>query len=124
MSLTQRATRAGHDRRWAQDTKMDTDYLTPMAYDCIRLATDATHFLRSQLGAECGHYRGEDAYLRGILADVKEIDDDPEGYLDGMNLLDDTDIAAFTRNIRALREHIERTIGTPIADRGEPRWKL
>ena len=103
---------------------MDTDYLTPMAYDCIRLADDTADVLKSELGAACSQYRDEDAYLQGILADVKEIAEDPEDYLDWWNLLDHTDIAVFRKKIRVLREHIEKTINTPIAERGEPVFKL
>jgi len=62
-----------------QKIEMDTDYLTPMAYDCIRLAGDATDVLKSEIGAACCQYRGEDEYLQGILADVKEIEEDPKG---------------------------------------------
>jgi hypothetical protein len=103
---------------------MDTDYLTPMAYDCIRLADDATDVLKSELGAACSQYRDEDAYLQGILADVKEIEEDPEDYLDWWNLLDQTDVAEFRHKVLVLREHIEKTIKTTIAERGEPEFKL
>ena len=96
---------------------MDTDDLTPVGYDCIRLAEDATDVLESELGAACSLYRDEDAYLRGILADVKEIEEDPEGYLDWWNLLEQIDIDVFRQKIRVLREHIEKAIATPIADR-------
>lgn len=103
---------------------MDTDYLTPMAYDCIRLADDATDVLKSELGAASSQYRGEDAYLKGILADVKEIEEDPEDYLDWWNLLEQVDIVDFKSRIRVLREHIEKTIETTVAERGEPKFKL
>lgn len=101
---------------------MDTDDLTPVAYDCIRLADEAVDVLKSELGAACSHYRGEDAYLAGILAYVKEIEEDPEDYLDSWNMLDQTDIAEVKNRIRVLREHIEKTIDTPIAERGEPEF--
>ena len=103
---------------------MDTDYLTPMAYDCIRLADDATDVLKSELGAACSQYRTEDEYLHGILEDVKEIEEEPEDYLDWWNLLEQTDGDVFIQRIGTLRKHIEKTIATPIADRGEPTWKL
>ena len=103
---------------------MNTDYLTPMAYDCIRLANDATDVLKSELGAECSHYRSEDAYLQGILANVKEIEEDPEDYLDWWNLLEQTDIQVFLQRIQVLREHIDKTIKTPIAERGKPAYNL
>lgn len=103
---------------------MDTDYLTPMAYEGIRLANDATDVLKSEIGAACSQYSDEEAYLAGILADVKEIEEDPEDYLDWWNLLDETDLDEFLAKIRTLRMHIEKTMKTPIAERGEPEFKL
>lgn len=103
---------------------MDTDYLTPMAYDCIRLADDAIDVLKSEIAAACSQYRSEDEYLQGIFADVKEIEEDPEEYLDWWNLLEQTDIPEFISKIRVLRQHIEKAIKTPIAERGEPEFKL
>jgi len=101
---------------------MDTDYLTQMAYDCIRLANDAIDVLKSELGAACGKYRTEDEYLKGILKDVRAIEKDPRGYLDYWNLLEETDIRVFKRKLKVLRDHIERTIATPLKERGEPEW--
>jgi hypothetical protein len=101
---------------------MDTDELTPMAYDCIRLADEATDVLKSELGAACSEYRTEDEYLSGILEDVQEIEKDPRAYLDGWNLLDQTDLRAFKRKITILREYIEKTIATALAERGKPEW--
>ena len=101
---------------------MDTDELTPMAYECIRLANEATDVLKSEIGAACSEYRTEDDYLKGILEDVKEIEKDPHEYLDGWNLLDQTNIRTFKRKITILREYIEKTIATPLAERGEPEW--
>ena len=104
--------------------KMDTDYLTPMTRECIRLAEDAVHTLSSELGAACSQYRYEDAYLQGILSDVKEIEEDPEDYLDLWNMIEEVDMQPFLQKLRVLREHIEKTIKTPIAERGEPEFKL
>lgn len=99
---------------------MDTDDLTPMAYDCIRLADEAIDVLKSELGAKCSRYRTEDDYLSGILEHVKEIEDDPREYLDEWNLLDQTNIRTFKQKLMALREHIEKTIATPLKERGKP----
>ncbi len=101
---------------------MDTDYLTPMAYDSIRLADDASDVLKSEIGAACSQYRNEDAYLAGILSAVKEIEEDPEDFLDWWNLLELTDMTEFRKKISVLRTHIENTINTPIADRGKPEF--
>ena len=95
-----------------------------MAYDCIRIADEATDVLKSEIGAACSQYKSEDAYLHGILSDVKEIEEDPEEYLDWWNLLEQMDVKVFKRNICVLCQHIEKTIQTPIAKRGEPEFKL
>jgi len=94
-----------------------------MAYECLRYADDATDVLKSELGAACSEFKTEDEYLAGILEKVREIEKDPEDYLDWWNLLDQTDIEVFRGKIRALREHIERTIATPRKDRGKPDWE-
>lgn len=101
---------------------MDTDDLTPLAYECIRLANEATDVLKSELGAACSRYRTEDDYLSGILEDVKEIEDDPCAYLEGWNLLDQMNIRTFNSKITILREHIEKTIAMPFAERGKSEW--
>ena len=106
------------------ERKMDTSYLTPMAYDCIRLADDATDVLKSEVGAACSQYRGEDAYLQGILEDVKEIEEDPEDYLDWWNLLEQVEVTEFRKKLSVLRKHIKKTINTPMADRGTPEFSL
>ena len=99
---------------------MDTDYLTEMAYNCIRLANEASDVLKSELGAMCSRFETEDAYLKGILRYVKRIERDPEGYLDCWNLLDDIDLEIFAQRVKILREYIDTTIATPIKDRGKP----
>ena len=99
---------------------MDTDDLTSMAYDSIWIANEATDVLKSELGAACSKYKTEDAYLQGLFAYVKKIEEDPEDYLDWWNLLDSTDMPVFRAKLRTLLDHIEKTIKTPIADRGKP----
>jgi len=101
---------------------MDTDDLSSMAYDCIRYADDVSDILKSELGAACSSFKTEDEYLSGILKHVRGIEKDSEEYLDWWNLLDQVDIKVFKRKIRALREHIEKTINTPLKNRGKPRW--
>ncbi|RPJ03870.1 MAG: hypothetical protein EHM36_11640 [Deltaproteobacteria bacterium] len=101
---------------------MDTDYLTQMAYQCIIYADDATDVLKSELGAACSNYRTEDEYLNGILQHVKRIEKRPQDYLDERNLLDETDIKVFKQKIKTLREHIDKTLATPIGKRGKRRW--
>ncbi|MDP8237616.1 MAG: hypothetical protein P9X24_00875 [Candidatus Hatepunaea meridiana] len=101
---------------------MDTDYLTTMAYNCLRYANDASDILKSELGAACSDYKTEDEYLDGILKDIKEIEMYPEEYLDWWNLLEQMDVKMFVKKIRIMREHIEKTITTPRDERGKPEW--
>ena len=96
---------------------MDTDELTEMAYGCLRLADEAHDCLKTELGAACSEFRTEDEYLAGMLEYVNEIEHDPESFLDYWNL---GDLPAFKQKIRALREYIEKTIATPIEQRGKP----
>jgi hypothetical protein len=103
--------------------QMDTDYLTPMAYDCIRLANDAADILKSELGAACSQFRTEDDYLHGIMEYVKAIRDDPQGYLDRWDLLEEADVVEFRNSIQVLHDHIAKTIKTPVSERGEPEFK-
>ena len=79
-------------------------------------------FLKSELGAACENYSVEDDYLKGILKHVKAIEKNPKDYLDGCNLLDETDIKVFKQKIKILREHIEKTLTTPMKKRGRPSW--
>lgn len=103
---------------------MDTDYLTPLAYDCIRLANDAADALKLDLGAACSQFHTEDDDLHGIMEYVKAIGDDPEGYLDRWDLLEDADVVEFRNRIQLLHDHIAKTIKTPVSERGEPEFKL
>lgn len=94
--------------------------LTQMAYECIWLGNEASDVLKTELGAMCSRYRTEDDYLAGILEHVRVIEDDPRKYLDWWNLLEDTDLRIFKQKVKALHEYIEKTIATPIKERGEP----
>jgi hypothetical protein len=98
---------------------MDTDYLTPMAYECILLGDKASDVLKAELGAAASLFDNEEDYLHGILKHVNEIERDPEGYLDEWNLLLDIEIRLFKANLRELKKHIKRTIATPFEERGE-----
>ena len=64
---------------------MDTDDLTPMAYESIVIANRITDYLKCDLGVRSGDYTNEDACLNGILKFVRKIKYDPEDYLDYWN---------------------------------------
>ena len=98
---------------------MDTDDLTEMAYESIDLAGEASVCLRAELGAACSHYQNEDDFLLGILAHVRKIERAPQNYIDEWNLPEDEELE-FAPKVRALREHIEKTLAVPLAERGKP----
>lgn len=98
---------------------MDTDDLSEMAYMSIGLAGEASGCLRAELGAACSRYRNEDDYLRGILAHVRRIERVPLNYIEEWDLPEDEELE-FTPRVRALREHIEKILALPLAERGKP----
>jgi hypothetical protein len=98
---------------------MDTDYLTPMAYDCIIIANEASDTLKAEIGTACSRFDKENEYLEGILEFVREIEKDPEDYLESWSLLEELDVSIFKAGVIRLREHIEKTIETPFKERGK-----
>ena len=98
---------------------MDTDGLTEMAYESIIIANEITDFLKCDLGVRSKDYEDENAYLNGILQFIQKIKNDPEGYLDSWNLLEERDLGFFAKGIEYLEKHILKTIETPIEERGE-----
>ena len=99
---------------------MDTDDLTPMAYETISLAYEACQPLRAEIGASAREFRTEDEFLCGVATYVEEILEDPEGYLDSWNLLDEVSVRAFVEKVRRVEAHIAATLNTPRIQRGKP----
>lgn len=99
---------------------MDTDDLTPMAYETLSRSFDFCDVLRAEIGASAAEFRTEDDFLRGTRRYLGEILADPEGYLDSWNLLDDADVKAFVRGLNGLRAHVMTTLKTPRSQRGKP----
>jgi hypothetical protein len=93
---------------------MDTNNLTEMAYESIIIANEITDFLKCDLGVRSKDYKDENAYLNGILKFIRKIKNDPKGYLDSWNLLEEFDLASFKKEIEFLEKHILKTIETPI----------
>ena len=90
-----------------------------MAYDLIWSANEITDILKTEFGAVCSQFKTEDEYLKGILKHVKGIEKETEDYLDEWNLTDEIDIREFKKKIRQLRIQIQKTIETPIKNRGK-----
>ena len=98
---------------------MDTDDLTAMAYESIIITNEITEFLKCDIGVLSKDYKNEDAYLKGMLRFVLKIKDDPTGYLDSWNLLEELDMVVFKKGIEGLEKHIKKTIETPLEQRGD-----
>ncbi len=52
---------------------MDTDDLTPMAYETIIKAEEVLDVLRSEIGASASHKKNEDDFLRGVKAHLRRV---------------------------------------------------
>lgn len=97
---------------------MDTDDLTEDAYEAIRIARQGSPLIGAQL-AVCGsRVQTEDDFLRAMVAHLHDILEDPReeaDWLDGE--LSERELASLCLKVK---RHIERTLSTPIADRGKP----
>jgi len=102
---------------------MDTDYLTPMAYETISLAGDVLDVLRSEIGASAKGKKTEDEFLRSVQVHLRGILRSARDYLDGWNYLDDVNVREFRKGVNGVLAHVEKTLATPIAQRGEPEFK-
>ncbi len=102
---------------------MDTDYLTPMAYEIIVKANAILDVLKTEIGASCARYETEDTFLKGTLQFIDRKIKDPESYLDFWNYLDEIDIIQFKDDLEDLRKFVINVIETPLSERGEPPFK-
>jgi hypothetical protein len=60
---------------------MDTDQLTEMAYDCLRIAEDTSHYITIGLGVLSHDNKKEDEYLKGALKWVQGIKRHPGEFV-------------------------------------------
>jgi hypothetical protein len=102
---------------------MDTDYLTPMAYEIIVRADMILDVMKSEIGASCERYETEDSFLEGTLHFIDRKIKAPESYLDFWNYLDEIDIDQYKKDLEKLRKFIIKVIETPLSQRGEPPFK-
>ena len=98
---------------------MDTDDLTPMAYESIIIANEITDFLKCDLGVRSKDYKDENDYLNGILKFIRKVKNATENYLDYWDLLEELDLDSFEKELEYLEKHILKTIKTPIEQRGK-----
>ena len=102
---------------------MDTDYLTPKAYEIIIKANTILDVLKTEIGASCERYETEDSFLKGTLQFIDKKIRNPESYLDFWNYLDEIDVKRFKKELEELKKFIVKVIETPLSERGEPPFK-
>jgi hypothetical protein len=98
---------------------MDTDYLTPMAYEIIVKANAILDVLKSEIGNSCERYDTEDSFLKGTLVFIDRKIRDPESFLDFWNYLEEVDIDQFKKDLECLKKFIIEVIETPLSERGK-----
>ena len=101
---------------------MDTDCLTPMAYETITLACQVLDVLRSEIGAAASGCNTEEEFLQGAKNHLQDILSAPRDYLGFWNYLETVDINRFKSGIRGVMAQVEKTVSTPYQDRGEPEF--
>ena len=95
---------------------MDTDYLTPMAYEIIVEAGMILDVLKTEIGASCERYETEDSFLRGILHFTDRKIKDPVSYLKFWNYLDEINVNWFKKELEELKAFIVNVIETPLSE--------
>jgi hypothetical protein len=96
---------------------MDTDDLTPMAYETILRAGDVLDVLRSEIGASAAGKKTEDEFLRGVRSHLQGILRSAREYLDGWNYLDTVNVRYFRTGVKDLLGHVEKTLTTSLEER-------
>jgi len=102
---------------------MDTDDLTPMAYETIIKAQEVLDVLRSEIGASAADKKSEDDFLRGVRSHLRSILRSAREYLDDWNYLDSVDIRSFRKGVKEILVYVEQTLATPYEQRGAPPFK-
>ena len=98
---------------------MDTDDLSTMAYEVIIRAGDVLDCLRSEIGALAANAKTEDEFLDEVRKLLSSIHRSPTAYLDNWNCRDVVSVREFRAGVAALLAHIEKTLATPVSQRGE-----
>jgi hypothetical protein len=99
---------------------MDTDDLTPMAYETIRRAEEVLDVLKIEIGASASEKKSEDDFLLGVRRHLRGILRSARGYLDSWDYLDSVDTRKFRKGVKEILIHVERTLATPYEQRGAP----
>ena len=102
---------------------MDTDDLTPMAYETIVMAEEVLDVLKTEIGASASDKKSEDHFLRGVRTHLRGVLRSAREYLDDWNYLDSVDIKSFRREVKEILTHVDQTLSTPYDQRGTAPFK-
>jgi hypothetical protein len=102
---------------------MDTDDLTPMAYNVIIRAVGILDVLSIQIGASASDKKTEDGFLHGVTVFLRKILKSPRAYVDDWNYLEEVDVKIFRNEVAALLVDVEKVLAIPYAQRGAPTFK-
>jgi hypothetical protein len=97
---------------------LDTDELTEMAYECLRIAEATCHTLTLIFGAMSDDFNNEDDYLKGILKRVKSLKRSPSDFIENWGLEEELSPKILKDCLTKIEDQIGRTLETPIQDRG------
>lgn len=96
---------------------MDTDDLTPMAYEVIIRAENVLEVLQTEIGASAYDKKTEDEFLLGAQCHLRGILRSVSSYLDDWNYLEEVDIKTFRAGVKNLLGFVEQTLATPNVER-------
>jgi len=101
---------------------MDTNFLTPMAYEILPLANKVHSALMSVIGASASDYPNEATFLAGTLFEIEMLILHPEEYLEDWDDEEGLTEEVFRERLFPLRAHIIKTIATRYRERGKPEF--
>ena len=99
---------------------MDTDSLSPMAYEVVIKADEIMDGLRMEISTSCSDCESEDDFLKSASSFIDETLQNPRDYLEDWDYLDHVDIAQFEAELKDLKKYIQDVIRTPLEIRGTP----
>ena len=95
---------------------MDTDDLTEMAYETLRIAEEISHWLTIELALAGKESQDESGFLDSMLSTVRKIKSDVSGWIDENE--EDITSSQLRAGLHKLELHIRETIQTPLEARG------
>ncbi|HSW62554.1 MAG TPA: hypothetical protein VLH56_04455 [Dissulfurispiraceae bacterium] len=97
---------------------MDTDDLSDMAFETVRIAESIHHMITVHLGVMAGKYRDEDSFLRAALRFVCTLIKKPRNFIDEWGIEYEIQPWQLAKGLRQIEDHIVATLAVPLPLRG------